>query len=65
MKNIHLCIDLKETENSNAALTNELKSLYGELGEMLATKQKEIESQSKFVKPSASGDPGLKVPTEE
>ena len=40
---------LEEAERSTYALKDEIKNLYGELGTMLATKQKEIQGNSRFV----------------
>lgn len=44
---------MKEAEKSNSVLASQLKGLYGELGTMLATKQKEMDGQSKFINPNA------------
>ena len=41
---------MEKAEKSNVALANELKNLYSEFGTMLATKQLEIDNNSKFVK---------------
>lgn len=41
---------MSEAERSNQKLATQLKGLYGELGTMLATKQKEMDGQSKFLK---------------
>ena len=40
---------MEEAQRSTYALQDEIKNLYGELGTMLATKQKEIQSNSRFV----------------
>lgn len=50
---------MQEAEQSNKVLSDQLKGLYRELGTMLATKQKEMEGQSKFVK---QPDQKLSVP---
>jgi hypothetical protein len=42
-------IDIKEAEKSTSVIASQLKGLYGELGTMLATKQQEIDGQSRFI----------------
>jgi hypothetical protein len=42
-------IDIKEAEKSTSVIASQLKGLYGELGTMLATKQQEMDGQSRFI----------------